>query len=99
MGHVHELGAVSGRYDPERRGREWVRRRRANEPMTDRSSRPHVIEATEEVTRHRALSLRREWRTVRQIGMVLGVGASTVARICRAAGLSRLRYVEGVVPL
>src|SRR5436190_18279498 len=43
----------------ERRGREWVRRWRAKEPMTDRSSRPHAIEATEEATRERVLSLRR----------------------------------------
>jgi transposase InsO family protein len=78
----------------ERRGREWLRRWRANEPMTDRSSRPHAIEATEEAIRNRVLSLRREWRTVRQIGVVVGVCASTVARICRAAGLSRLRHVE-----
>jgi transposase InsO family protein len=62
--------------------------------MTDRSSRPHAIEATEEAIRNRVLSLRREWRTVRQIGVVVGVCASTVARICRAAGLSRLRHVE-----
>ena len=79
----------------ERRGREWVRRWRAKEPMTDRSSRPHAIEATEEATRERVLSLRREWRTVRQIAVVVGVGVSTVARICRAGGLSRLRHLEG----
>ncbi len=78
----------------ERRGREWVRRWRAKEPMTDRTSRPHAIEATEEATRERVLSLRREWRTVRQIALEVGVGASTVARICRAAGLSRLRQLE-----
>ncbi len=78
----------------ERRGREWVRRWRAKEPMTDRSSRPHAIEATEEATRERVLSLRREWRTVRQIAVVVGVGVSTVARICRAGGLSRLRHLE-----
>lgn len=89
---VHEASEAVG--ISERRGREWLRRWRANEPMTDRSSRPHAIEATEEATRNRVLSLRREWRTVRQIALVVGVGASTVARICRAAGLSRLRHLE-----
>jgi transposase InsO family protein len=62
--------------------------------MTDRSSRPHAIEAIGESTRERVLSLRREWRTVRQIALMVGIGMSTVARICRAAGLSRLRHLE-----
>lgn len=78
----------------ERRGREWVRRWRRNDLMTDRSSRPHLIGSTEKATRDRILSLRREWRTVRQIAVATGVSASTVARICRAAGLSRLRHLE-----
>ena len=89
---VHEASAAAGISD--RRGREWVRRWRANEPMTDRSSRPRAIETTDEPTRERILSLRREWRTVRQIAVAVGVGASTVARVCRAAGLSRLRHLE-----
>jgi len=55
---------------------------------------PASIEATEEATRDRIVALRGEWRTVRQIARVVGVGASTVARICRAAGLSRLRHLE-----
>jgi len=62
--------------------------------MTDRSSRPHTIEVTDKTTRDRVLSLRREWRTVRQIAIVAGLSVSTVARICRAGGLSRLRHVE-----
>jgi len=61
---------------------------------TDRSSRPRAIETTDEPTRERILSLRREWRTVRQIAVAVGVGASTVVRVCRAAGLSRLRHLE-----
>lgn len=84
-----EAGGIS-----DRRGREWLRRWVANEPMTDRSSRPHGIESTEERTRERVLTLRREWRTVRQIALEVGLGTSTVARICRAAGLSRLRQME-----
>lgn len=78
----------------ERRGREWLRRWNAKEPMADRSSRPHASLATKQTTRDRVLVLRREWRTVRQIAGIVGVGASTVARICRAAGLSRLRHLE-----
>jgi transposase InsO family protein len=89
---VREASEAAGISD--RRGREWLRRWLANEPMTDRSSRPHVIESTDELARERVLSLRREWRTVRQIALEVGVGASTVARICRAAGLSRLRQLE-----
>ena len=89
---VREASEAAGM--SERRGREWARRWRAKEPMTDRSSRPHTIEATEEAMRDRVLSLRREWRTVRQIAGAVGLSASTVARICRAGGLSRLRHVE-----
>ncbi len=78
----------------ERRGREWVRRARAFEPLTDRSSRPHTTHATGKAVRERVLALRREWRTVRQIAVIVKLSASTVARICRSAGLSRLRHLE-----
>jgi transposase InsO family protein len=93
---VHEASEAAGISD--RRGREWIRRWRAKEPMTDRSSRPHAIESTEQAMRERVLSLRREWRTVRQIALAVWVGVSTVARICRAAGLSRLRHLEAPKP-
>ncbi|HKO57682.1 MAG TPA: IS481 family transposase, partial [Thermoanaerobaculia bacterium] len=59
-----------------------------------RSSRPHTVEVTEQATRDRILALRREWWTVRQIALAVSVSASTVARVCRAAGLSRLRHLE-----
>jgi len=62
--------------------------------MTDRSSHPHVIASTEKETRERVLALRREWRTVRQIAVATELSASTVARICREAGMSRLRHQE-----
>jgi hypothetical protein len=62
--------------------------------MTDRSSRPHVIATTEKQKRERVLTLRREWRTVRQIGVATDLSATKVARICRAAGMSRLRHQE-----
>ena len=93
---VREASEAAGISD--RRAREWIRRWQAREPMTDRSSRPHAIGSTAEATRKRVLSLRREWRTVRQIALEVGVGASTVARICRASGLSRLRHLEAPEP-
>ena len=89
---VRAASAAAGISD--RRAREWVRRWEADEPMTDRSSRPHAIEATNEATRDRIIALRREWRTVRQIGVAVGVSPATAARVCGAAGLSRLRHLE-----
>ena len=62
--------------------------------MTDRSSRPHGIETTDQATRDRILVLRKEWRTIRQIAKVVNLSTSTVARVCRAGGLSRLRNLE-----
>ena len=89
---VREASVAAGISD--RRGREWVRRARADEPLTDRSSRPHRTRATGQAMRGRVLALRREWRTVRQIAVIVKLSASTVARICRSAGLSRLRHLE-----
>ena len=66
------------------------------EPLTDRSSRPHGMASIDGRTRERIVELRREWRTMRQIAGVVGVSPSSVARICRAAGLSRLRQLEPV---
>jgi hypothetical protein len=70
-----------------------MRRGRADEPLTDRSSRPHSGCATDEATRDQILALRQQWWTVRQIAPWVGVNRTT-ARICRAAGLSRLRHLE-----
>jgi len=89
---VLEASEAAGISD--RRGREWIRRWRLNETMTDRSSRPHGIASTEKLTLERVLTLRREWRTVRQIAVATKLSVSTVARICRAAGMSRLRHQE-----
>ena len=89
---VREASAAVGISD--RRGREWIRRAEAGEALIDRSSRPHRSAAIDASTRERIVSLRREWRTMRQIAVMLGVGQSTVARVCRAAGVSRLRQLE-----
>jgi len=86
-----EAGGIS-----ERRGREWIRRALAGEALTDRSSRPHRSAGIEAGVRETIVSLRREWRTMRQIAAIVGVGQSTVARVCRSAGVSRLRQLEPV---
>src|SRR5688572_14157091 len=83
-----------------RRGREWIRRAETGEALTDRSSRPHRGAAIDVAIREQIVTLRREWRAMRQIAGVVGVSHSTVARVCRAAGMSRLRQVErGPTPI
>lgn len=82
----------------DRRCREWIRRGRANEPLTDRSSRPRTARSIARSVRDHIVALRRERRTMRQIAQIAGVGTSTVARICRAEGLSRLRSLEPPPP-
>lgn len=82
----------------DRRAREWVRRGEANEPLTDRSSRPRSSRPTPPAVRARILELRRLWLTVRQIAQAVGVSGSTAARVCRAAGLSRLKQLDAPPP-
>ena len=82
----------------DRRAREWVRRARLNEPLTDRSSRPHSGRTISDDTRAKILELRRERRTMRQVAKLAGVSASTVSRVCRAEGLSRLRSLDPQPP-
>jgi len=94
---VREASEAAGISD--RRGREWMRRARAAEPFTDRSSRPHSGTKTTETVCERVLALRREWRTMRQVAQAVGISPSTVARICRRHGLSRLRSLEPPVPV
>ena len=89
---VREASEAAGISD--RRGREWIRRAVAGEALTDRSSRPHRIAAIDPQIRKRVVVLRRQWRTMRQIARIVGVSQSSVARICRAAGLERLRKLE-----
>lgn len=92
---VREASEAAGISD--RRGREWIRRAQAGEALTDRSSRPHRSATIDARRRERIVSLRREWRTMRQIAEAVGVGQSTVARVCRAAGVNRLRQLEPAV--
>jgi transposase InsO family protein len=75
-----------------------LRRAEAGEPLTDRSSRPHSTWSTPTPTRSRIIALRRQWLTVRQIANVVGVSPSTAARVCRAAGLNRLKQLDAPPP-
>src|SRR6266702_2173624 len=84
-----------------RRSREWRRRAVANEPLEDRSSRPknqpNKISAEQ---RAWIVKLRKTRMTVRQIAHSVGTtSAATVARVCRAAGLGRLRFLDPVEPV
>ena len=81
-----------------RRAREWVRRAGRREPLLDRSSRPLSGRSIDASTRTRIIALRRERRTMRQIGQLVGVSTSTVARVCSREGLSRLRSLEPPPP-
>jgi len=81
-----------------RRAREWIRRARHDEPLTDRSSKPRSGKAIPLVTREQIVSLRRERRTMQQVAAVACVSLSSVARICRGAGLSRLKNLEPAGP-
>lgn len=78
----------------DRRCREWIRRANQHEPLTDRSSRPHTTHQISPETRARIIDLRRERRTMRQVARIAEVSLSTVARICRTEGLSRLQSLE-----
>jgi transposase InsO family protein len=82
----------------DRRGREWLRRSEMGEPLTDRSSKPHETRSTSPATRAQIITLRRQWLTMRQIAQQLRVSASTAARVCRAAGLSRLKQLDAPAP-
>ncbi|HJQ41055.1 MAG TPA: IS481 family transposase [Thermoanaerobaculia bacterium] len=82
----------------DRRSREWIGRAGRDEPLTDRSSRPHRTKAIDVEKRQQIIVLRRERRTMRQIARIAGVSTSTVARVCRAEGLSRLRSLEPPPP-
>lgn len=82
----------------DRRGREWIRRTERGEPLIDRSSRPRSTRTIAVALRVRILELRRQWLTVRQIAQAVGVSASTAARVCRAAGLSRLKQLDAPPP-
>ena len=63
-------------------------------PFRTRFAATHDRDDRRRNARSHRFALRREWRTVRQIGLVVGLSPATAARVCRAAGLSRLRHLE-----
>jgi len=80
----------------------WVRRFQAEGAagLADRTSRPRRLRRpTPEPVRVRALALRRQRLTGRQIATTLGVCPATVSRILRRARLSRIRDLEPVPPV
>jgi len=77
-----------------RRAREWVRRAERDEPMTDRSSRPHHSRTISAGQRSLVVALRQTRMTERRIAAIAGVSLSTVARICQREGLSRLSQID-----
>lgn len=82
----------------ERRAREWIRRARANEPLTDRSSRPWRSKSLSPTTREAVVDLRRKRFTIVKIAELTGISCSSVARICRAHGMNRLHLVDAAPP-
>ncbi len=80
-----------------RRSREWRRRAVANESLDDRSSRPKSQpNKISEQERARIVELRKMRMTVRQIAPIVRTSVATAARVCRAAGLGRLRFLDPV---
>jgi transposase InsO family protein len=81
----------------ERTVRKWLSRYRqeGSEGLKDRSTRPrHCPTATAEMLRRAILALRRERLTLVNIATQLQLSRSTVARVAKAGGLSRLSKLE-----
>lgn len=83
-----------------RRAREWRRRAKAGEPLEDRSSRPKSQPSRiSEQERVQIVELRKQRMTVRQIARSVERSVATVGRVCRVAGLGRLRMLEPAPPI
>jgi len=75
--------------------RKWVARAAAGEPLTDRSSRPHELEATPPTVQLRVKVLRQRDRlTLKEIAATLAISRATVGRIVARCGWSRLHVLE-----
>jgi transposase InsO family protein len=75
----------------------WVNRFRALgvEGLRDRSSRPHASPSQTPLATADAVEiLRRDRRTQGHIAATLGLSSTTVSRICKTRGLSRLTAIE-----
>ncbi|WP_269933570.1 IS481 family transposase, partial [Aminobacter sp. HY435] len=80
----------------------WVERYRAEGRvgMTDRSSRPSVMPGlTSQAVSECIAALRRQRFTGKHIAKEVGVSPSTVSRVLRRAGLSRLKDIEPAEPV
>jgi transposase InsO family protein len=85
----------------ERTAYKWLRRFKTEGlcGLGDRSSRPHRSpRRTRDAVRRRVVQLRRRRMSGSQISVLLGVAHSTVCRILRAEGLSRVRDLEPTEP-
>ena len=84
----------------ERTGWKWLRRYREEglEGLADRSSRPRRSRGTGVSARRRIVRLRRARLTCRRIAAAVRRSHATVARIVKAAGLSRLRSLDPLPP-
>jgi transposase InsO family protein len=84
----------------ERTGWKWLHRYRTEgfEGLHDRSSRPHRCRRTGASRRRRIVRLRRARLTCRKIATLVRRSRSTVARIVKTAGLSRLRLLDAPPP-
>jgi transposase InsO family protein len=79
----------------------WVERFKAGgrQAMLDRSSRPHAIpRQTDQALASRIIALRRQRLTGKHIAIETGVSPSTVSRVLKRAGLSRLKDIEPAAP-
>jgi len=78
----------------------WLRRYREEglDGLADRSSRPRRSRGTGASARRWIVRLRRERLTCRRIAAVVRRSHATVARVVRAAGLSRLRSLDPPAP-
>ena len=82
--------------------KKWVERYQAEGPagLHDRSSRPHRLrKPTPEAVCQQIVALRRQRRIGAQIAAETGVSTSTVSRVLRRRGLSRLKDLEPAEPV
>ena len=95
VGEASDAAGVS-----ERTGWKWLRRYReeGSTGLHDRSSRPRRCHRTGKNKRRRIVQLRRARLTCRKIAAKVRRSRATVARIVKAAGLARLRSLDGPPP-
>ena len=84
----------------ERTGWKWLARYREGglEALSDRSSRPRRLRRIGARARRRIVQLRRARLTCRRIATAVQRSPATVARVLKAAGLSRWNSLDAVLP-